>query len=140
MRRPARRRSQRGLLLVEAVLSAVVIAAGLVFVTRGLGGQLRALEAVSSYEVLSALAHDQLGELEARVLASTPVPPLPAEGSFAAPYAVYRWSVRTAAREPDETTQELLDDVILTVWDSADTGRSVTLSAVWPVERVPEGW
>lgn len=136
---PAARRSQRGLLLVEAVLSAVVIAAGLAFVSRGLGGQLRALESVASYEALSALAHDQLGALEAYIFSGSDAPSLPAAGSFEEPYNGYRWSVDASARKPDESG-EVLSDVTLTVSDGEENGRSLTLAAVWPLERVPQGW
>jgi hypothetical protein len=121
------------------VLSAVVIAAGLVFVTRGLGGQLRALDSVRSYDILSALAHDQLGALEARVLSGTEAPVLPSQGGFEEPYQAYRWSVDAAAREPDETGM-VLSDVALTVSEGGEGARSLTIAAVWPVERVPQGW
>ena len=62
MGRPAKSSSRRGLLLVEAVLAAVVIAVGLVFISRGLAGQLRALRTVEEYDTLLSLGHGKLLE------------------------------------------------------------------------------
>ena len=68
MKPPAKRASRRGLLLVEAVLSAVVIGVGLSFITRGLASQLRALRSVEEYDTLLSLARSTLQELEANGL------------------------------------------------------------------------
>ena len=65
MKRPAKWYSRQGLLLVEAVLSAVIMAAVLVFISRGLGGQLRALRTLQDYDALCALAESTLERWEA---------------------------------------------------------------------------
>ncbi len=91
MKRPGRRASQQGLLLVEAVLSAVVIAVGLVFISRSLGGQLRALSTVEAYDTLLLLAQSKLAELEGWGLKQQPIPSQQLRGSFGEPYGGYRW-------------------------------------------------
>jgi len=130
-------------LLVEAVLAAVVIGVGLVFITRGLASQLKALRAVEEYDALLSLAQAKLAELEAERLwnaASTPA----AEGTFdASPQPLRcpapRWKITAAQQEGDEADVPP-SDITLTVWCAEGPSTSLTLSAVWPTELVPASW
>ena len=131
MKRPDKRVSQQGLLLVEAVLSAVVIAVGLVFISRGLGGQLRALSTVEAYDTLLPLAQSKLAELEGWGLKQQPIPSQQLRGEFGEPSRGYRWEVQTLPR-PVVAGTPPLTDVTLTVQSGAEHSRAVTLSAVWP--------
>ena len=131
MKRPGRRASQQGLLLVEAILSAVVIAVGLVFISRGLGGQLRALSTVEAYDTLLPLAQHKLIELEGWGLKQQPIPSQQLRGEFEEPYRGYRWDVRTVPH-PAVAGAPSLTDLTLTVQGSAEGSRTVTLSVVWP--------
>ena len=128
------RASQQGLLLVEAVLSAVVIATGLVFISRGLGGQLRALEAVEAHETLLPLAQSKLAELEGWGLKQkTAIPARQLSGQFSEPYQAYRWTVETVPHAVGPESPALtLTDVTLTVRGPGESSRAVALSAVWP--------
>ena len=149
MRRQAKSGSRSGLLLVEAVLSAVVIATGLVFISRGLASQLGALRAVEEDDRLLSLAHRKLLEWEAKRLSGTPPVQEPAEGTFEDAGdgvfgAAYRWTV-TASLRPERATDEqgnaLVSEVILTVRGSGDgRSRAITLSAFWPADWVPVEW
>jgi hypothetical protein len=154
--------SQRGLLLLEAGLSAVVIAVGLVFISRGLTNQLGALRAVGEYETLLSLAHGKLSELEAKRLEFEGIPPPPggSEGSFetsgdASSGSEYQWTVSAARREDldvDAQGQPLFSEVTLTVRrlsaepvggaPAGDASRSpvVVVSAIWPAAWVPAEW
>lgn len=138
MKRPATSSSARGLLLVEAVLSAAVIAVGLVFISRGLSGQLRALRAVEEHETLLALAHRKLLELETVRSAARPVPPN-REGLFAPPDDGTRWAMSAAAREEEEPGDPLAD-ITVTVKRAAMPSTAVSLSAVWRADQVPAEW
>ncbi len=160
MVRPAECSSQRGLLLVEAVLSAVVIAAGLVFISRGLTSQLKALRAIDEYETLRSLAHGKLLELEAERLSGTPPTEERAGGSFGIPSetasgTAYQWkvvAVRRAELDTDSYGQPLFSEVTLTVRQApppndvvggqagADRSPTVTLSAIWPTDWIPAEW
>ena len=150
MPRRAKCSSRRGLLLIEAVLSAVVIAAGLVFITRGLASQLKALRTVEEREVLLSLAHRKLDELEAQRLAGLQSTEGPPEGLFempdGKPAAVdYQWMVHATLREDleaDAEGQPLFSEVTLIVrHGSGEQGSSaVTLSAIWPTTWVPQAW
>lgn len=137
MGRPAKWCSQRGLLLVEAVLSAVVIATGLVFISRGLAGQLKALQTLEAYDRLLLLAHGRLTELETALLARRPTPLK--EGRFEEPYAGYRWSV-SAVRRQDVPGTPSASDVTLIVADAASTSPGLKLAAIWPTEWLPQEW
>lgn len=129
----------RGLLLIEAVLAATVMAVGLVFISRGLSGQLKALSAVESYETLTALARGKLLELEQTQLFLSPPVDVPREGEFSAPYGVYRWAVAATPRK--EASGESLNSLVrLTVRRSDRASPAFTLSAVWPTDRVPSAW
>jgi hypothetical protein len=132
MRRPARLGSRRGLLLVEAVLSAVVIAAGLVFINRALGGQLAALRRVEETDAALALARGKLLELESLRLAGTA--PSTVTGEFDEPFAGYRWALSTGVR-PDLVKDDgtsLAADASVTVEREGPPASAATLTAVWP--------
>lgn len=138
MERPATLSSRRGLLLVEAVLSAVIIAAGLAFISRGLGSQLQALHRVEDYDTLLTLAHNKLLELEGEQLGG-PRRPSSLSGTFSAPYQEYRWAVTAETRQgPDDLMDHeerpLTSDVTLLVSRSGTTSAALQLHAVWPSE------
>lgn len=164
MGQPATSSSQRGLLLVEAGLSAVVIAVGLVFISRGLTNQLKALRTVDEYETLLSLAHGKLSELEAQRLRPGGIPPPPErpEGLFevsdeAASESTYQWRVTVVRREDldvDQDGRPLFSDITLAVRRQGDLpalpagggqaserrSSAVTLSAIWPTDWVPAEW
>ena len=134
MSRPARWSSQRGLLLVEAGLCAVVVALGLVFVSRGLANQLAALRVVDERETLLALAQGQLAELEAQRLAGMPLDAASRSGTF---NAAAEWSLAATPRDDldvDDDGRPLFSEVTLTVRRAR---ASVSLSAIWPTAWVP---
>lgn len=137
MRRPGSRRSQRGALIVEAVLAAVVIAVGLAAVTQALGGQLRALRTVKDAVALSALAQATLLEMEASVQDGE-TPPRPAEGTFAAPHDAFSWRLAAEPLEADAGVE--LSRVTLSVRQAPPSGGAVTLTALWPADLVPDEW
>jgi hypothetical protein len=124
------------------VLSTVVIAVGLVFVSRALSGQMKALQVVGEYDALLALAQGKLLELEAQRLSGSPLP-VAREGSFPEPYQGYEWRFAAADREADpldEDGKPLSSEVTLTV-QRADRGASaIRLSAMWPIDWVPDAW
>ncbi len=133
MKRPAKRASRRGLLLVEAVLSAVVIGVGLSFITRGMANQLKALRAVEEYDTLLGLSRSAMQELEARH-----VVPANRSGRFEPPYEGYGWSLTATPRDgPNELIgqngQPLTSTVVLTVQRQDRPSSSLQLTAVWPV-------
>ena len=142
MRRPAKPFSQRGLLLVEAVLAAVVIVVGLVFVSRSLSSQLRALQSVEEYDTLASLAQGKLQELEAKRLAGRSLDEQDRQGTFEPPYAMYQWAVSARVRpEPsDPAGAPLAKDVILSVQRTDRPATAFQLAAVWPVPWIPDTW
>ena len=135
--RQARCASSPGLLLVEAGLSAVVIAVGLAFISRGLASHLRAIRTIEEQQVLLSLAHGTLLALEAELASGRPAPTELA-GTFEAPYAAYRWQAAVAAREDvaDADGNPLASDVTVTVERQEPTA-SLRLGAVWPREWTP---
>ena len=132
--RRARCVSSQGLLLVEAVPSAVVIAVGLAFISRGLASHLRAIRTVEEQPVLLSLAHGKLLSLEAELASGRPAPAELA-GTFEEPYAAYRWQAAVAAREDvaDSDGNPLASDVTVTV-ERTEPPASLRLGAVWPRE------
>ena len=138
---PVRRFSRQGLLLVEAVLAAVVIAVGLVFISRSLSSQLKALRSVEEYDTLASLAQGKLRELEAKLLARS-LGEQDRQGVFEAPYAGYRWAVSARVREEprDPTGDPLMKDVMLSVERAEPPPFAFQLTAVWPASWVPETW
>ena len=139
---PVKSSSSRGLLLVEAVLSAVVIATGLVFISRGLSGQLKALRTMEEHDVLLSLANGKLLELEGdRLTRASSGAPM--DGAFSEPYAAYHWLMVATPRQgpsdlKDNDGRPLTSDILLTVARSGAPSSSVTLRAIWPSEWVPQ--
>lgn len=140
MARPAKCSCRQGLLLVEAALCAVVIAVGLVFISRALGSQLRALQSIQNYDVLLGLAESQLDELEGHRLIRH-LPSAPRRGSFAQPYQDYEWAIEATPRFGagdlvGADDQPLTSDVVLTVRRVGSSGQVLTIHAIWPSEWV----
>jgi len=138
MRRPARWLSFQGLLLLEAILSVIVITAGLVFVSRALSSQLNTLRLLEERDVMASLAQAKLAELESARTSGRPTPP-EAEGAFDAPHERFIWSVSAIAREVP--AGELpLSEVVLRVGKELTPKAGARLSAVWPGSWVPAEW
>jgi hypothetical protein len=139
MDRPARLRSSlRGLLLVEATLATVVIAVGLVFISRGIAGSLKALSRIQELDRLLQLAESTFCEVEAHAQAVQPVSL--GTGIFPQPSDRYGW---TLSIDPVPATFSGVDpqafrSVILTVSRSTTTTPSVRLQSVWPIEWIAE--
>jgi hypothetical protein len=118
------------------VLAAVVIATGLVFVSRSLGGQLNAVRSIEQYQLLTTLTQGKLDELQARVLAGLPLTAEDRRDSFQAPYENYRWELESRPRGdvlgPEGTS--VASDVTLTVSRIDGRPASFTLETVWLTE------
>lgn len=142
MKRLDKRSSQQGLLLVEAVLSAIVITVGLVVISRGLGNQLKALRTMDEYDTLLSLAHERLLELEAERLWGPPPTHERADGLFKAPYESYHWLVKATAREDlkDAEGNPIASEVLLTIQRNDRASSSLRLRAVWPSVWIPAEW
>lgn len=131
--------SQRGLLLIEAVLAAVAIAAALVFITRGLSSQLKAIQILQDQEAVGAVLHDALVRQEAERLfhreedAGT-------EGTVESEAGLYQWTLATAPCEGvrDAQDQPLAVSATLAAERTDPPGRSGSLHMLWPVSRVAE--
>ena len=130
-------RADRGLLLVEAVICAVVIAVGLSFITRAFSNQLKALRSVQEQARLSDLAQRAWLDAEREVQAGR-APAREPEGAFEAPYEAYAWSFTAAPIEGDDADR--VSAVSLTVRRVGEGGSAVTLHALWPSPLVPEAW
>ncbi len=139
MKRRVNRCSQRGLLLVEAVLSAVAIGVGLVLISRGLSSQLRALTSIEEYDVLLSLGQNKLAALEGERMARPPSADESASGAFAAPYYAYQWTVK-ARKRVEGDGKNPTSALTLTVQKKARHSTALELEAVWPTDWVPAGW
>lgn len=149
MHRPATFGSRRGLLLIEAVLSAVVIAVGLAFISRALSSQLGAVRAVRDSEELLQLARGKLEDLEAERVSSASPSRSPSSGTFtpeagSASGRTCRWAIGVTPLPElgtDEAEHALFDAVTLTV--QAQGGRRasvITLTTIWTAAWVPQEW
>lgn len=147
-----RRDARRGLLLLDAVLSAIVIATALVFITRSLSGQLRTLHTLEEAETVAALGQGKLMELETGVrLNPRRVPQQITDADLGPLYgeqaATYRWSVHATPMEnpeskflPSGEKALELNRVTLTVQRPNNGPVLLTLEAIWPESMVPTSW
>lgn len=138
MRRPGKRCSRRGLLLVEAVLSATVIAVGLVFVSRGLSSQLHAVRTLEAYDTLVLLARSKMEEFEGKRFALEQ----DQAGDFDPPYDAYQWDMSTTPRrEPaDQNGNALTKTVTCNVHSRDGHGPRYHVRAIWPASWISDGW
>ena len=112
------------------MLSAVVIAVGLAFITRALGSQLKALQRVEEYAVLRDLAQQALRTMEVDLQAGK-LPRGPHEGSFGEPYQDYQWKFSTTELEDPDLPLEM-SRVTLSVTRSDPPGPTYSVQAIWP--------
>jgi len=124
-----------------------VIAVGLVFISRALSQQLRALHRVEQHETLLALAQSTLEDLEVRVrasLAPQQIVDVPFDEPYDESYRDYRWTVKATrlfADEPDDDpTVVRLASVVLTVQRGNPPTALMQLSAIWPAAMLPDEW
>ncbi len=131
-------RSQRGLLLVEAILSAIIVAVGLVFVSRALSSEVNALHVVEESATVFPLADATLRAMNG-VVQSGRAPGTKRDGTFDPPNAGYRW---IASAQPLETgdAQPRYGMVTLTIRRVRDDAIMTFVRALWPMEFVPTEW
>ena len=131
-------RSSPGFLLVEAIVSAVVIAVALAFISRGLSSQLRVLGRLEQYQTVLALAHGKLLELEGVLLPGGSLE-TGLRGTFEDPHDAYQWEITTDPRQDllGEDDVPLASDVTLTVTHAQLPASSIRLGAVWLREWLP---
>ena len=143
MKRPARWLSTtRGVLLVEAVLSAVVIGVGLAFISQGLSNQLKALSSLEASTLLASLAERKLLEVEAERAAGTPLAP-ESGGRFAEPYQHYEWTLHATPRADvvDKNGQPVLSQLMCAVRrESQQRPVELRRSVLWRTAWVPPTW
>ena len=134
----AKGRSRQGFLLVEAVLSAVVIAVGLVFVSRALASEVKALRTVEEAAVVAWLAQNLMRELEGQVQDGR-APSRERRGTFDAPNAGYQWALSAVAINAGD--EEPSRGVVTLVIRRTGTQANVTaMRAVWPLDYIPGDW
>lgn len=138
MRLPAKWPSCRGLLLLEAILSAIVITTGLVFVSRALSSQLNTLRALEERDLMASLAHAKLAEMESIKASGQSLSP-EAAGRFDTPYERFDWSISAAARDVP-LGEPALSDVIVTVRREQVSGAGLRVFSVWPGSWIPAEW
>lgn len=128
-------RGPRGFLLAEALLTLVVVATGLVFVSRGLSTSLHAVRRLTETARLLRLTETTLRTQE--MLAYT-TGVAPSTAVFASPDEAYRWAL---AAEPltsplDATMTTPLAVVRCTVHPAAGERPALSLTSLWPAEWV----
>ncbi len=136
---PRATQGRRGFLLVEALLTIVVIAIGLVLISQSLAGNLKAVSRIQQYHRLLRLAQSTLDQLEAeaqqfRGLARH-------AGVFDAPDNQYRWNVTIDPVQSRDIPDEILPSVLavtLTVTRSDIAAPFVRLNTVWPADWLAE--
>ena len=116
---------------MEAVLSAVVIAVGLSFITRALGGQLKALQGVEEYAVLTELTQQAMRTMEVDVQAGKQ-PRGPQDGAF-------QWALSATVLDDPDLPFEM-SRITLSVHRTDAPGPAYTVHVIWPSDVVPKDW
>lgn len=112
--------SRRGFTLIEVLIAVAVLSVGIVLVLQGLHAALAAWDGAVERLRSVMLAQEQLAGVRREACAAA-TPPEDNSGSFAAPFARYRWRTQVAAvalpgLAPAATAGETLYDVRCTVW------------------------
>lgn len=136
MKRPGTSSWRRGLLLVEAGLAAVAIAVGLVFLTRGLSSQLRAIRRLQEQSSLQAAARNLLVEQEgARVFGRRGSQET--AGTVEGDAGTYAWAMTTAPCEA--LRNPLATEVTLALQPpTGQPGPSIGFRSIWPLDWIQQ--
>ncbi len=128
---------RRGFLLVEATLTAVVIAIGAVIISRGIAGSLRAVSTIQRYDQLLRLAESTLQQREAEAQHGHLVSVL--TGTFDPPDEGYQWSliIEPAPVNVDTLAADGLRVITLQVSRVNTAASLISLQTLWPKEWVP---
>ncbi len=134
------RRPRDGFLLVEAALTAAVLAIGLIAITQGIGSSLRSLATIQRYEIFLRLAESKLAEFEVQApqyAQATPPQKLPRSGLFDGSYNAYQWKLSEAPISSPNIPTAVSDAVRLVTLavSPKDSGQpQVRLQTIWPIE------
>ncbi len=129
-------KARRGFLLVEAILTAVVIGTGLVFISRALAGSVKQLSTIQQYDRLLQLAASTLAVQEAQAQQAPPLTTL--AGEYESPDDAYQWTLETHPLEVEGLAPQTMEDVTITVSRRDDRPPVVRLRTVWPANWLRE--
>ena len=122
--------NNRGFLLVEATLTAVVIGVGLVFISRGLATNVKQLSTLQQYDRLLQLADTTFTELEAQAQQTPPLTTL--AGEYASPNEAYQWALEAHLFDVEGLQPQTMEQVSVTVSRRDSRPPVVRLRTVWP--------
>lgn len=128
------RLSQRAFLLLEATVTAAVIAVGLVFISRGMGTSLKTLSSLQRYDRLLRLAESELNELSAQAQAGIA---MPREGTLDGADHDVTWELAVegvTSKEIPPAIGSVVCDVTLSVHPAQAATPLVRLATIWPKE------
>jgi hypothetical protein len=135
--------SCKGLLFVEATVTALIIGAGLLFISRGLASSLKGLETATQHGTLVRLAASQLAELEAQAQLTQSILEdqwLCIEDPTQPGSCEYQWLVTMTevplANLPPQQGQEPFSQVAIHVKRNAQGSPTVQLVTLWPTEWI----
>ncbi len=137
--RPGKFPTQKGLLIIEAVICAVLITTGLVAISRGLSSQLQAQKRLAEEERMLLLVRSVLTEQE-RLLWSGALTVTMRATAFEDPDAAYEWEIQAFPLEETLADEVPLCRVDALVSREDGTGRKARLSTLWPTSRIPPEW
>lgn len=120
------------------MLTAVILVVGLVWISRGIGGSLKALSTLQQYHQMLQLAESTLNnvEVEAQVFRNL----RDRQGAFPAPHALLQWTL-TITPVPyalGDVPPERMRAVTVTVSRADARPPSVRLLTMWPSDWVAE--
>ena len=130
---------QRAFLLVEATLTAAVLAVGLVFIGRALGSSLKALSRLQTSARLLHLAQAKLGELELQAQQMGPL--ASKDGAFDSPNDAYGWSVAAVPSDDefDGLPKGSICLITLAVAKADQSREKIRLQTRWPSSWIASG-
>jgi hypothetical protein len=118
---------------------AVVIATGLVAISRGLSNQLHASRMIDERQRMLLLAESVLAEQQCQLFSGIPV----AAGQptvFPQPDEAYQWVMHAQALEGTGDEELPLCRLDATITREDGRGQQVRLWTVWPASRIPPEW
>ena len=124
-----------GFLLVEATLTAAVIAVGLVMVTRAVASSLSGVGRLEAIGQLMPMAQSQLDRLEAD---AQQAPLTSLQGNLPDPSSAYRWKLEPSAFEVDTITKGAMCAMTLTI-ERPQGPPNYRLKTVWPSTWLANG-
>ena len=117
----------------------MIVAVGLVYISRSFSNSLKGIQSVESYALLEQLAQSVWMDIEVDILEGSTIR-WESQGRFEPPYEAFQWLLEQApvSGESDAAVEKAI--ITLKISRVDENGSALTQYAVLPAAVIPEQW